>query len=77
LAVTPATRSEALPDVATVSEFVPGYEASQWYGVGVPKNTPADGGRGSSCAMPADVTATRRPAERALRVMSFIADHSK
>jgi tripartite-type tricarboxylate transporter receptor subunit TctC len=42
LAVTTATRSEALPDIATVSEFVPGYEASQWYGVGVPKNTPAE-----------------------------------
>ena len=42
LAVTTAARSEALPDVPTVSEFVPGFEVSQWYGVGVPKNTPAD-----------------------------------
>jgi tripartite-type tricarboxylate transporter receptor subunit TctC len=42
LAVTTATRSDALPDIPTVGEFVPGYEASQWYGVGVPKNTPAD-----------------------------------
>jgi tripartite-type tricarboxylate transporter receptor subunit TctC len=42
LAVTTAIRSEALPDIPTVSEFVPGYEASQWYGVGVPKNTPAE-----------------------------------
>ena len=33
---------EALPDVPTVGEFVPGYEASSWYGVGVPKNTPAE-----------------------------------
>jgi tripartite-type tricarboxylate transporter receptor subunit TctC len=41
LAVTTTTRSEVLPDVPTVSEFVPGYEASQWYGVGAPKNTPA------------------------------------
>ena len=41
LAVTTATRSEALPDVPTVSEFVPGYEATTWYGVGVPRNTPA------------------------------------
>src|SRR5215510_4746600 len=41
LAVTTAERSEALPDIATVGEFVPGYEASIWYGVGVPKNTPA------------------------------------
>jgi tripartite-type tricarboxylate transporter receptor subunit TctC len=42
LAVTTATRSEALPDLPTVAEFVPGYEASQWYGVGAPKNTPAE-----------------------------------
>jgi len=42
LAVTTATRSEALPDISAVSEFVPGYEASTWYGVGVPKNTPTE-----------------------------------
>jgi len=42
LAVTTAARSEALPDVPTVAEFVPGYEASQWYGIGAPKNTPAE-----------------------------------
>ena len=42
LAVTTATRSEALPDVPTVGEFVPGYEASSWYGIGAPKNTPAE-----------------------------------
>jgi tripartite-type tricarboxylate transporter receptor subunit TctC len=42
VAVTTATRSEALPDVPTVGEFVPGYEASSWYGVGAPKTTPAD-----------------------------------
>jgi tripartite-type tricarboxylate transporter receptor subunit TctC len=40
LAVTTATRSEALPDVPTVSEFVPGYEAGDWLGVGAPRNTP-------------------------------------
>jgi hypothetical protein len=40
LAVTTATRSEVLPDVPTVGEFVPGYEASGWYGIGAPKNTP-------------------------------------
>jgi len=39
LAITSATRSEALPDVPTVGEFVPGYEASVWWGVGAPKNT--------------------------------------
>ena len=42
LAVTTATRSEALPDIPTVGEFVPGYEASAWYGLGAPKNTPAE-----------------------------------
>ena len=40
--MTTATRSEALPDVPTVGEFVPGYEASDWYGIGAPKNTPAE-----------------------------------
>jgi tripartite-type tricarboxylate transporter receptor subunit TctC len=40
LAVTTATRSEVLPDVPTVREFVPGYEASFWYGLGAPKKTP-------------------------------------
>jgi len=42
LAVTAATRSEALPDVPTVGEFVPGYEASSWQGVGAPNNTPTE-----------------------------------
>ena len=42
VAVTTATRSEALPDVPTVGEFVPGYEASTWGGLGAPKNTPAE-----------------------------------
>src|SRR5262245_11706701 len=42
LAVTTTTRSEALPDVPTVDEFVPGYEASAWFGVGAPKATPAE-----------------------------------
>jgi tripartite-type tricarboxylate transporter receptor subunit TctC len=42
LAVTTATRSEALPDIPTVTDFVPGYEASAWYGIGAPKNTPAE-----------------------------------
>jgi tripartite-type tricarboxylate transporter receptor subunit TctC len=40
LAVTTATRSEVLRDVPTVGEFVPGYEATGWYGIGAPKNTP-------------------------------------
>jgi tripartite-type tricarboxylate transporter receptor subunit TctC len=42
LAVTTATRSDALPDVPTVSEFVPGYETSFWYGIGAPKKTPIE-----------------------------------
>ena len=42
LAVTTAARSAALPDIPTVGEFVPGYEASSVFGVGVPKNTPAE-----------------------------------
>jgi tripartite-type tricarboxylate transporter receptor subunit TctC len=41
LAVTAATRSDALPDIPTVGEFVPGYEASAWFGIGAPKNTPS------------------------------------
>ena len=40
--MTTPTRSEVLPDIPTVGEFVPGYEASTWYGVGAPKNTPAE-----------------------------------
>ena len=42
LASTAATRSAALPDVPTVGEFVPGYEASGWFGIGAPKDTPAE-----------------------------------
>jgi tripartite-type tricarboxylate transporter receptor subunit TctC len=42
LAITSAMRSELLPDVPTVADFVPGYESSAWYGVGVPKGTPAE-----------------------------------
>jgi tripartite-type tricarboxylate transporter receptor subunit TctC len=42
LAVTTARRSEALPDIPTVGDFLPGYESSLWFGVGVPRNTPAE-----------------------------------
>ena len=42
LAVTSATRMEALPNVPTMSDFVPGFEASYWYGLSAPKNTPAE-----------------------------------
>lgn len=42
LAVTTAARSEALPAIPTVGEFVPGYEVTSWFGVGAPMNTPAE-----------------------------------
>jgi tripartite-type tricarboxylate transporter receptor subunit TctC len=42
LAVTAATRSDELPDIPTVAEFVPGYDASNWFGVAAPKATPAE-----------------------------------
>jgi tripartite-type tricarboxylate transporter receptor subunit TctC len=42
LAVTTKTRLDALPDLPTAAEFVPGYEAVGWYGIGAPKDTPAD-----------------------------------
>jgi tripartite-type tricarboxylate transporter receptor subunit TctC len=42
LAVTTARRSEALPEIPTVGDFVPGYEESAWFGIGTPRNTPAE-----------------------------------
>jgi len=42
LAVTTTTRSEALPDIPTVADFVPGYEASAFFGIGAPKSTSAE-----------------------------------
>ena len=42
LAVTTATRSELLPELPTVADFVPGFESSQWYGIGTPNGTPAE-----------------------------------
>src|SRR4051812_20702705 len=42
LAVTGAARSEVLPDLPTVAEFLPGYEATSWYGLGAPKGTPGE-----------------------------------
>jgi tripartite-type tricarboxylate transporter receptor subunit TctC len=42
LAVTASTRADVLPDIPTIAEFVEGYEASNWTGVGAPKNTPAE-----------------------------------
>src|SRR5262249_62286301 len=53
LAVTTATRSEALPDLPTVGDFVTGYEASTWNGVGAPQKTPGEiGGRAQREAQP-------------------------
>jgi tripartite-type tricarboxylate transporter receptor subunit TctC len=40
--VTTATRLEVLPDIPTVEDFLPGYEASGWQGIGAPRNTPAE-----------------------------------
>jgi tripartite-type tricarboxylate transporter receptor subunit TctC len=42
LAVTTAARSEELPATHAIGEFVPGFEASSWYGIGTPRNTPAE-----------------------------------
>ena len=42
LAVTPAARSEVMPDVPSIGEFVPGYDAGDWYGIGAPKSTPTE-----------------------------------
>jgi tripartite-type tricarboxylate transporter receptor subunit TctC len=42
LGVTGMARSDLLPDVPTVADFVPGYESSAWYGVGAPKGTPVE-----------------------------------
>jgi tripartite-type tricarboxylate transporter receptor subunit TctC len=42
LAVTTAVRSETMPELPTISDFVPGYESSTWYGIGAPKNTAAE-----------------------------------
>jgi tripartite-type tricarboxylate transporter receptor subunit TctC len=42
LAVTTASRAEVLPELPTVGDFVPGYESSQWYGMGAPRSTSAE-----------------------------------
>jgi len=42
IAVTTATRANVLPDLPTVGDFVPGYESSAWFGIGAPRNTPAE-----------------------------------
>jgi len=40
--VTSTSRVEVLPELSTVGDFLPGYEASQWYGIGAPRTTPAE-----------------------------------
>jgi len=42
LAVTTVARSDLLPEIPAMSDFVPGYEVSNWFGIGVPKNTPVE-----------------------------------
>jgi hypothetical protein len=42
IAVTTTTRLDLLPDIPTVGEFLPGFEASAWFGIGAPRNTPPD-----------------------------------
>jgi tripartite-type tricarboxylate transporter receptor subunit TctC len=57
LAVTTTTRSQILPEVPVLSETLPGYEASAWFGIGAPKNTPgksSDGSRGHALRDDAD-----------------------
>jgi tripartite-type tricarboxylate transporter receptor subunit TctC len=42
LAITTAARAKMLPELPVIADFIPGYEASQWYGISAPKNTPAE-----------------------------------
>ncbi len=42
LAVTTTMRSDVMPELPTMAEFLPGYEASTWFGIGAPRNTPAE-----------------------------------
>jgi hypothetical protein len=66
--VTTPTRSMALPDLPTVGEFVPGYEATLWWGVGAPRNTPL---RHARC----DVSISRKQPERegTMKLISAVA----
>jgi tripartite-type tricarboxylate transporter receptor subunit TctC len=66
LAITSTTRSEVLPDLPPVADFLPGYEASAWYGIGAPKGTPPEiiaRLNKETNAVLADVTAKQRFAE--------------
>jgi tripartite-type tricarboxylate transporter receptor subunit TctC len=66
LAVTGTARSKLLPDIPTVGELVPGYEASAWYGIGAPKDTPRHARQFGRChASSRDVRITKRRFKRA------------
>jgi tripartite-type tricarboxylate transporter receptor subunit TctC len=65
LAVTTASRQEALPDIPTVAEFVLGYEASAWYGIGAPNNTPAEISDGINKEIIADLADPKTKAQLA------------
>ena len=67
LGVTAAARSEALPDVPTVGEFLPGYESSAWYGLGAPRGTPRDIVEGLN----ADINAALRDAKMQARLAAL------
>ena len=59
LAVTTANRSEALPDLPSLADFVPGYESSPWYGICTPSNTPAQSSKSSTKGNYRDLTDPR------------------
>jgi tripartite-type tricarboxylate transporter receptor subunit TctC len=74
LAVTTASRTEVLPDVPTIGDFVPGYEATLWYGISAPRNTPAnivDGLNREINAALADAKMRSRLADLGASPMSF------
>jgi tripartite-type tricarboxylate transporter receptor subunit TctC len=88
LGVTSAARLAALPDVPTIGEYVPGYEANAWYGIGAPKNTPGEiiGKLNQECnAILADPKAIAQFAELGITVVTgspvdfakFIADDTQ
>ena len=68
LAVTSTERCAALPEVPTVAEFLPGYEASYWTGIGAPKGTPAEISNGSTAR-----STRRSPIPRSRRALSILA----
>ena len=81
LAVTSAKRPETLPDVPAAIEFVPGYEVSSWYGIGVPRNTPggvvAALNRGVNAGLGDAKTMARLAQEGGLSIAGTPADFGK